>query len=535
MNAQDSSFKQLLRVTFWVGLAGLVLSPLARSLGSPVLFWIIASLSSALLLLNLFFRRSELKFWLSQRRTRKGFDESIRTLFVLALILAVYLFFYFDVFHFQKDWTAEKRNSLHPKTVETLKKLPFTVTAEIYDIKRNGDRIQETLRLMSLSSPHFQFRRIDLLRDPALAREKGVDREGTILLSRTNQAPLRLSRGEMVKTLYDEAGEPRDEVLAEEKITSALLSLLEPKVVHAYFLTGSGEKKIEDQSENGLSKLRASLELSRIACASWDPSTEPLPDDADIAVIAGPKSMKSAAPAFLEELLSRGGAALFLLDPIFDQGGRPTGWESFLEARGLRAESDLVVDPSDYLARVGSARGSPLYPILNYAADPITDDLRKRRYDTIFFSARSLRPISENWKTLLSTGPKAWGLTELLPGKQLHIDPKKDHPGPLVLGMIQRAPGRLAVFGDSDFARNPLLEVAGHRDLLVNTARVLAGREPVFVLDRGRESGRALTLSESEKTFVSVFFLAVLPIGILAFGFVRMRIRRRNTRRPDSA
>lgn len=526
MSAGDSSFKQLLRLSFWVGLAGLVLSPLARNLGSPVFFWIIASLSLALLLLNLFFRRGDLKHWLSRRRTRKGFDESIRTLFVLALILAVYLLFYFDLVHFQKDWTSEKRNSLHPKTVETLKKLPFVVSAEIFDIKRNGDKIQETLRQMSLETPNFQFRRIDLIRDPALAREKGVDREGTLLLIRSNEAPLRITRGEMVKTLYDEAGEPRDEVLAEEKITSALLALSEPKAIRAYFLTGSGEKRIDDQSDNGLSKLRTSLELSRISCASWDPSSGTVPTDADLLVVVGPKAFKAPAMAFVDDLLSRGGAALFFLDPIFDQGGRASGWESFLEARGLRVENDLVVDPSDYLARVGSARGSPLYPILNYAEDKITDDLRKRRYDTVFFSARSLRPVSENWKTLLSTGPKAWGLTELTPGQQLHVDPKKDHPGPLVLGAISRAPTRLAVFGDSDFARNPLLEVAGHRDLLANTTRALLGREPVFILDRNRESGRALIFSESQKTFASFFFLAIFPLSVLIFGWVRMRIRR---------
>ncbi|MBL8994950.1 MAG: Gldg family protein [Spirochaetia bacterium] len=533
MSSGDSSFKQLLRLTFWVGLAGLVLSPLARGLGSPIFFWLIASLSLALLALNLFFRRADLKLWLSRRRTRKGFDESIRTLFVLALILAVYLLFYFDLFHFQKDWTAEKRNSLHPKTVETLKKLPFTVTAEIYDIKRNADKIQETLRLMSLESPRFQFRRVDLLRDPALAREKGVDREGTLLLIRSNEPPLRLSRGEMVKTLYDEAGEPRDEVLAEEKIISALLALMEPKVVHAYFLAGSGEKKIDDQGETGLSRLRSSLELSRIACASWDPGVEPLPSDADLLVVAGPKAMKASAPALMNELLSRGGAAMFFLDPIFDQGGRASGWENFLEVAGLHMENDLIVDPSDYLARVGSARGSPLYPILNYASDPVTEDLKKRRYDTVFFSARSLRPLNENWKILLSTGPKAWGLTELLPGKQLRVDPKKDHPGPLVLGAVERSPFRLAVFGDSDFARNPLLEVAGHRDLLVNAARSLVGREPVFVLDRSRESGRTFILSESEKTYTSFFFLAIFPLAILIFGFLRMRIRSRSKPAPS--
>lgn len=269
----------------------------------------------------------------------------------------------------------------------------------------------------------------------------------------------------------------------EQKITSAILEVLEEKRPKIYFLTGHEEPSIGDFKQRGLAHL-----VQRLRERNYDIATLNLlevkrpgvPADADLLVVAGPKSdLTEEEVAAIKTYLMRGGDAMFMLEPIWTpRADKSAAWrpsalgamlsETFgvgvmnrvigrITARGkgnvsfwtrelvlteFERRHDLTKPLADGKRRVWFATARPVQRMatLNVQSKEILHTSR--------LWGRGCRAMGQPEKTLASEqdqlpGPFAVGVAV----NYLEVKPGK-------LGEVDRKRTRFLLFGDVDWISN---------------------------------------------------------------------------------
>jgi ABC-type uncharacterized transport system involved in gliding motility auxiliary subunit len=187
----------------------------------------------------------------------------------------------------------------------------------------------------------------------------------------------------------------------------------------------------------------------------------------------------------------------------------------------------------------------------SYPPHPITDGFRLL---TAYPLARSMSPVEggvngHTAQKLVETSSRSWAETNLkgLAGGQPAKQDEGDKPGPVALASAvsaaattvpapaspakdgdtpKQAETRIVAFGDSDFASNGALGVAGNRDLFLNTINWLAQQENLIAIRPRDPEDRRITLTADQMR--RIFFLTVLIVpGLVLLAGVQTWWRRR--------
>lgn len=365
------------------------------------------------------------------------------------------------------DLTPEKRFTLSEHARQVLKSLDRDV--QIIAFVRSEDprnaEIDDLLARVRNVSRHVRYTVVDVNRNPAVARQYGVESYGSLLVESDGRRK--------------EFANPREELLME-----ALLQVTRPARKVVCFLTGHGERDIDDSDRHdGYSSARNALrsefyEVRRLSLLG----EAGVPAEANALVIAGPR--KDLLPTELVKLaayIARGGALLIMLDPQ-----AAPSLAAFLGRYGVKAGDEVVVDPQnrlfagDYLTMTAPGLSEH---------HPVTASLRAL---PLFSQARVVSFVGVGDPAIkgieiLQTSPQSWSTPDmevLRTGVGTFVA-GRDHPGPVPVGvslLVQadaaaRSQARLVIFGDCDFANNFFIEYLGDRDLLVNAINWLAGEE----------------------------------------------------------
>jgi hypothetical protein len=155
---------------------------------------------------------------------------------------------------------------------------------------------------------------------------------------------------------------------------------------------------------------------------------------------------------------------------------------------------------------------------------------------------------------LVRTGPESWGETDLdvffgqgraelgpadlrgpvpvavagsVRGAAAPASPPATEGEPEAEGAADHEEGRLAVFGDSDFATNQLLGAYRNRDLFVNTVNWLLGDVEFITIRPEPSRASRLQLSTEQLSRIRYLSLFVLPEAIAIVGVFAWWSRRR--------
>lgn len=387
------------------------------------------------------------------------------SLFMLQVILAHYTW--------RLDLTPEKRFTLSDHARRVLKGLDRDVHVIAFlrsDDVRNSE-IEDLLTRMRNVSSHVQFSVVDVNRNPAVARQYGVDNYGSLVVESDGRRK--------------DFASPREDVLVE-----AILQVTRPARKPVYFLTGHGEQDIESSDrQRGYSGVRTALQREFYDVRSLNLLGEgAVPDDATVVVIAGPrKDLLTSELVKLGAYIRRGGGLLVMLDPQ-----TAPSLVAFLDRYGIKVGDDVVVDPEnrlfagDYLTMVVPGL-SPQHPVsAGLKSPPLLSQARTVRFAGTDPNIKGI--------DFLQSAKSAWRTTDLevlRTGTASFVD-GRDQAGPVSVGVSvlinNRSPGvpagpdtpgvtRMIVLGDSDFANNFFVEYLGDKDLLVNAINWLAGQE----------------------------------------------------------
>lgn len=388
------------------------------------------------------------------------------TLFIVQVILSRYTW--------RIDLTPEKRFTLSDHAHQVLKGLDHDVRVIAFlrsDDPRNSE-IEDLLTRVRNASPHVQFNVVDVNRNPAVARQYGVDNYGSLVVESEGRRK--------------DFASPREDVLVE-----AILQVTQPTRKVICFLTGHGEQDIENADrQRGYSAVRNALQRDFYEVRSLNLLGESaIPDDATVLVIAGPrKDLLTSELVKLGDYISHGGGLLIMLDPQ-----TVPSLVAFLDRYGVKVGNDVVVDPEnrlfagDYLTTIVPGMS---------AQHPVSAGLKS---PPLFSQARTVRfatPPDPNIRGIefLQTAKSGWDTpdTEVLRTGVASFVDGRDQAGPVSVGVSvlvnnhpqagpadPGSPGvtRLIVLGDSDFANNFFIEYLGDKDLVLNAINWLAGQE----------------------------------------------------------
>lgn len=431
------------------------------------------------------------------RQVRYGSNTFVLVLVAVAIVGVVN---YLAANHSQRwDWTAGRSFSLSQQTVEVLRRIerPVSVTGFFVQGDPRRQEAEDLLKEYSSSSPNISAEMVDPDVEPSEARRLGIQQSGTIVF---------------------QSGDNRQDVLvaSERDFTSALLKITSGEQKKVYFLTGHGERDMENPDSEGYGQVRSALEEDNFLVEGLSLMTDPkVPADAAVVILASP--LKPLLPEEREALrayLGGGGGVMVLSDP-----GQTANVEELLAPWQVQLGTGVAIDPK--MALLGDA-ATPV--VDTYGNSPIMQGLDV----TVFPYAVPVTPPMETitgtvFTQLLLTSDASWSETD---PSVAQFDDGQDTRGPLSLGVAVEVIAedgagrgtRLVIIGDSDFAADGAIQMASNRDFFVNSVNWLAESEEMITIRPKEMADRSMVLTQTQLNLAFISAVIVLPLAVIVAG-----------------
>jgi ABC-type uncharacterized transport system involved in gliding motility auxiliary subunit len=472
---------------------------------------------SAFIVTHLLLRFEDITRAVGARQLRYGGNTFVFSLAVFGILVLVN---WFVVRHTKRwDLTKNKRFSLSDQTKKVIDGLKEDVSVTFFQKADEMPLSRERMKPFEAAS-HLKVSYVDPIKEPAKARALDVTSLPTIVFERG-------SRKE--KATND----------SEQDLESALIKVTRDVKKTVCFVEGEGERDIDDSRDVGYSTVKTDLGRSQYEIKKVLLFSEgKVPADCTVLVVAGPaKDLQERAVDAIRSYVKSGGRALIMVEPEFK--------ESYPNLTGLLKEwnidtaKDVVVDASG----VGQVFGAgPITPIaLQYPYHEITKDFRLM---TVFHEARSMQAGKATIpgvtaQNLVETSARSWAESDLTLKDPVEFNEGKDRSGPISLGAVAtiagpdakpdaKAPegesaapkveGRVAAFGDSDFASNALFSFQGNRNFFLNTVAWLAQDSDLISIRPREPDDQRMMLSENQQLLVWLLAIVLLPGAFIVLG-----------------
>ena len=433
-----------------------------------------------------------------------GANFAFYTLIVIALIVLVNWF----VNNHDKRWdlTPNKKYSLSDQSRKILKGLNQDLSIYAFEGDRGAAGLRDVVDMYGSASNRVKVKYVDPNRQPALAKEYGVRRVPTIVVS---------------------AGSRHTEAqgTTEESITNALVGVLKGQRT-ACFVLAHGEKALDSSERDGYDHFKKQL-----GDENYQTHTLPflqkleIPKECTMVVVAGPQDdYLQPEIDVLSKYMQDGGRALIMLDA----GVNTPNLGNLLAGWGAAPRNDLVIDENPVAQIFGTEPYMPL--IVKYGASPIVQPLKGRA--TLFPLSRSFE-VGKDSKpgvtvdSLGETSGESFGVTDWNPKiKEIQFHPNKDVKGPLsvaVAGTIagggeKKNEGRFVALGTSGIATNSAIGFQSNRDFLMNSINWLSADEDLISIRATPPETQKLTMTTEQMRRVLVLGVFGIPLLIIMAG-----------------
>lgn len=445
--------------------------------------------------------------------------NSIVTVFLVIGIVGV-LNFLASKYPLKADLTKGKVHTLSDQTTKLVKGLQKPVKAVYFSKVNQREQVRALMDNYRNLNTKFEVEYTDPDREPARAKEAGIKKYGTLLLS---------SGGK----------ESRVDDVTEEKLTNALIKILKEKSATLCSLTGHGEKDFTSQETEGYSIVKKSLTDQSYDVKEVNLVQEgKLPESCDAIAILGPnKALFEAETKLIRAYLENGGRAIIATD--ISLKGPETSPEllAILQDWQVKATPSLVVDPLSRMLGVDAS----VSILASFSKDhPITKDFQG---NCAFPFTRALEiipgaPASLHSQWLAQTTPKSWAVTDMkqLAKGEVRFDPATDKAGPLTAAIAvegKKADSkatkntRIVVFGSSYFATNNFSRYAGNLDFFLNAVSWVMEDESLISIRAKDEAPGKVELSQKSGTVIFLLTVILIPLAIAVSGLVIWIYRRR--------
>jgi len=489
----------------------------------------------------------------------------LNTVFTTVLFLAICMLLYAFAHHGKHTWdlTQEGRRKLADQTVQVLQNLNKDVDITGFFLQIDDELVRiaadKTERFLDQCKQYTPHLRIEYL-DPQVDRPR---LEGLNITHASTQGTIVIRCGTRQRVITLQGASPR---LEEKDFTNALINVIRDTQPKICFLTGHGERNIEDKDEQKGGTLfrqlltSESYDVQRIGIMLTDPQ---VPQDCSVLVIngiglTGPQSdLHPAEIKAIQAYLDRGGRLLLLLDPwrkVLADANQTEQLIPWLQQRlGIAVGNDMLISPtSKWTVEFTGDKSlfddqgpNAVFRGSFNAHHPITQSCDQK---VVFSAARSISlapemPPQVAGDELLRTTPDFFGETDLaLLGSQGRASKGPDEKeGPLSAAVAvtlktevqidasgQTRDARVVVVGDSDFASNGQVSaIPGNLNFVLNTMAWLTENEELIAIRATGKQAAPVILSDYDRRLI--VWVAVLGAvqAVLVAGFVVHLLRRK--------
>lgn len=422
---------------------------------------------------------------------------------------------------YHADWTYGHRNSLSPASVKLLDTLkgPLTFTAYTRDNSELREAIRRFIDKYQRIKKNTTLTFINPDTHPQAARTAGITANGELVVHYAGRS---------------------DKVtqISEVSITNAIERIAHSANDFVVFLTGDGERDPHGQHNFDLGDFGTQLGNKGFKVETLNLAATPsIPTNTAVLVIAGPQTnLLPGAVNIITNYVKHGGNLLWLGDP-----GPLYGLAPLTKELSIQFGKGTIVDPDSQLFGITNPT---VIVVAKYSpGSTITQGFNSA---TLFAGATSVSTDHGSpWQSdnFLETLPRSWLETGKLVGNVKYDPAHGDKKGPLPIGVsltreVKRpaaAKGdkqktieqRVVVTGDGDFLSNAYLNNAGNLLLGLNIFNWLAHENSFININPESAPDRTLTLSKTDESLISLGFLFLIPLGLIAAGIIIWARRRR--------
>lgn len=469
-------------------------------------------------------------------KTLYGLNTILATVIFLGICMVLYAF----AQRWDRSWdlTREGRRELSPQTVQVLETMDRDVGVLCIFLHTDDELVRiardKTTRFLEQCRKHTSHLAVEFM-DPQ------VDRPRLQALGITHASPqgtVVLRCGARQKVILLSGASPR---LEERDFTNSLINVLRDSEPKVGFLTGHGERSIDDPDrEEGASDLKQLLlgqayQAERIGITITHAE---VPAGCDILFINGlgvsgaqsdlhPEEIRA-----VQEFLDRGGRLLVLLDPwqkVISTRNQVEQLCPWLERRyGIIVGDDMAVSPKSRW-NVEFTADTDLFDDLEMESGfrgcfNIRHHITRNFDQNLLFSAaRTVRlaqelPDNVVGVELLRTTPDFYAETDLATltstGRAGKSPEETEGPLPVAVAVTAKTDfqigdagrtrdARIVVVGDTDFAsNNQLTVIPGGLNLILNALAWLSEDEELIAIRPTGEEDPPIFLSESDERLV---------------------------------
>jgi len=461
---------------------------------------------------------------LAKKTTRYGLNSIFMSLVFLALMVVLNMIF---VNHdIKADLTKNKLHTLSEQSVKIVKNLKEDVTFKAFIPPMAQQEYERVFEKYTYHSPKLKKEIVDVDKDPFAVKKYEVKQLGTIIVESKNRS-----------ARVDNLSGPDDPRL-EEKLTNAIIQVAKGDKKKIYFLNGHKERLIADTTAEGYSQAKEALESGRYQVSELMLlDKDKVPGDAEIVVIAGPKSeFLPQEYKLLENYLKNGGKMMVMLEP-----DSTPSMKDFVAKYGANWSPRMTIFESNPLLQQIS--GHALSPVV-MKYDPNQEITRDTKNPSVFViptPVEKAQAVAAGYKvdSLFSSSPSSFEVK--LEGNKVAVNPAKDKKGPISLAVAVSAKAekaipdpkaekkedaeapkeketRLVVVGDSDFASNSWRKFSINADLFENMLSWLAQEEDLISIRPKATDQSDFDITDGRARIINLASGILLPFFMFAAG-----------------
>jgi len=457
----------------------------------------------------------------------RGTNATVLSIAVIGIFIVLTIFLH-SLKGFQLDLTKNKNFTLSEQTVTTLKKLDkdihiiaFTNSADNSDFVTR--QVTDMAAEYKKQSSKITFDQYDMLKEPSMAKQYGVDQGGTLVFEmgdkRQNVNYYEMFNGQQDGS-YTFTGE--------EKFTQAITSLTSTEKHTVYIMSGHNEYPL-----SAMTILRSSLEGANYVVKDLNLYVAgKIPDDAEMIMLLGPQNdLSDKETELINAYLKDKGKIYIALGFNKDMATKWKNIDSIMSTYGIQDQHAVAIEPKQ------TSLYDPLTIIPEYGPHDITNKLSSNNLVTLLSLAVSLNAdenAAADWtkSLLLKTTDKAYGETDInLLAQSKTKQDANDIKGPLNLGYAISGKDnkpKAVILGGSTFVLDQDIQSQGNKDFALNSIGWLQEqKDQVTIRPRQGDAYQQALITPGQANTIFLVTIVFFPLLFLVIGGLIWWRRRR--------
>lgn len=462
-----------------------------------------------------------------------GGYSALITIIVLAVLVVANLVV--GQLNIKYDMSKDKIFTLSDQTYQVIDKLNQKVTIiTFYKTGEENKNVMEILNKYSSHGKNIELKNVDPITNPQIAKkyssEGSTVTEGSIVVESGSRFKA-ISQEDLVDTAYDySTGQATSQSLViEQKLTSALIFVVNGKQTSAYVLQGHEEQPLPAQVTTALNNQNFPTKELNLLTGTWSPK------EGDMLIVSSPaKDLNSDELTKLKDYFSKGGRAVFLIDLI--KNDMPN-FAELMSTFGIKIDKSLVLEGDANHA----VNNNPLYVLPTLTSHGIVSPITSAKLPVIMPGAQPIEEVkvkkaSLKIEPLLTTSNKSWAkknINDTSMEKQAG-----DTAGPFNLAVAvtdTAASGKdtdnakIVVFSSSAFldSRISAATNGGNLDLFINSVNWVQDQKDNIAITPKTISSDYLVITDAQRLILSALVVIVIPLIVIISGVV-VWVRRRH-------